>query len=544
MKSILIILISFIICLQVQAQSFSKNNSQRPKLVVGIVIDQMRYDYLYRFNKNYGKGGFNRLMNDGTNFTFAHFNYSPTNTAPGHASIFTGTTPFYHGIIGNDWYDRFAKKMIYSMNDTSVRSIGSNDKEGQMSPRRLLATTMTDQLKLATNNEAKVISISLKNRGAILPGGHTADAAYWYDNLTGDFISSSYYMETLPVWVVKFNERKLADHFMSNGWKLSLPESRYLLASNTESNYEKDVFKESKNSFPHYFNNLKEKEKYDVFETTAFGNTIVAEFAKEVLLNEKLGKGKETDFFTISFSSTDHVAHDYGTFSLEVEDTYIKLDSLLADLLNMLDKQVGKGNYLLFLTSDHAGIETPSYLRDQRLPTGELNNKRFLDSLKLFCINEYGDESLIENLSNRQIFLNRELIKKNKWDIHKIERAIADYIRNTFPVVTSIFTRDDFEKDVATREPINTILNGFNPVISGDIAFNLQPGYLSNFLEQGSTHSTSYSYDTHVPMLFYGWRIPNQTLNTPVFIVDIAATISNLLGITEPSASIGIPLIK
>ena len=517
---------------------------EKPKLVVGIVVDQMRFDYLYRFNPYFGKNGFNRLMSEGSNFTFAHFNYSPTNTAPGHASIYTGSTPFFHGVIANDWYDKVKNKMIYCVNDTTVKSVGSNDQEGEMSPKNLLATTITDQLKLSNNNASKVISISLKNRGAVLPGGHCANAAYWYDLKTGNIITSSYYMNALPKWVNEFNNQKLVLKYLSKGWQLSLPESDYLISSPDESKYEKDVFKEGKTSFPHLFKHLNDNQKYDAFETTPFGNNIVEEFAKAALVNEKLGKGKETDFLTISFSSTDHVGHDYGTFSFELQDTYIKLDSLIADLLVTLDKQVGKGNYLLFLTADHAGLETPGILKERRLPTGELNNKKFLDSLKSFAMRTYGDKELIENHSNRQIYFSRHVIKKMNLNIHEVEQRFTDYLRDTFTAIASISLRDDLEKQIPSRESSNPILNGFNPALSGDITYSLQPGYLPNFLDKGTTHSTAYSYDTHVPLLFYGWHIPKQTNNSSVFTIDIAPTIANLLKIEEPSASIGIPLIK
>ena len=225
----------------------------RPKLVVGIVIDQMRFDYLYRFKPYYGQNGFNRLMNNGTNFTFAHFNYVPTFTAPGHSSIYTGSTPFYHGMIANDWYDKSEKKIIYCVSDSTERSIGSNDNQGAMSPKRLLVTTITDQLKLATHGASKVISISLKDRAAILPGGHMANAAYWYDNKTGDFISSSYYMKSLPKWVDDFNNKKFADIYLSGEWDLFRPVSDYKISAPDESPYEGDIFSEGKTSFPHSF---------------------------------------------------------------------------------------------------------------------------------------------------------------------------------------------------------------------------------------------------------------------------------------------------
>jgi len=517
---------------------------QRPKLVVGIVIDQMRYEYLYRFQSYYCSNGFNRLLNDGTNFTFAHYDYVPTTTAPGHASIYTGTTPAYHGIIANEFYDKQLHKIVNSVSDTSRKSIGSNDNQGEVSPNRLLSTTISDQLKLATNGKSKVIAVSLKDRAAVLPGGHTADAAYWYDDNTGNIISSSYYMKELPAYINEFNNRKYADKYLFQGWNLSLPGKDYLISTPDESKYERDMFNEGKTSFPHKFNNLNSKIKYEAIETSPFGNQIVEELAKSVLINEKMGKGNQTDFLAISFSSTDHVGHEYGTYSFETEDIYIKLDSLLADLLKAFDKQVGKNNYLLFLTADHGALETPSYLKDNNLPVGGLNTKQFLISLKSFISAKYGDEKLIENVSNSQIYFDRNIIKKKNLDIHQVEQTVSDYLRDNFPVIAEIFTRDDLENKTPSRESSNLTLNGFNPIISGDIAFTLRPGYLANYQEKGTNHSSSYSYDTHVPMIFYGWHIPVQVVNTPVYTIDIAATIADLLKITEPSASIGIPLIK
>lgn len=535
--SLLFVLIFFISF--TYAQQFEK-----PKLVVGIVIDQMRYDYLYRFYQFYGNDGFKRLMNEGSNFTFAHFNYELTSTGLGHSSIYTGTTPFYHGIIGNDFYDKKLKKSVYCVNDPEVKSVGSDDALGQMSPKRLLTTTITDQLKLATNGRSKVISIAIKDRSAVLPGGHNPDGAYWYDEKTGDFITSTYYMQELPKWVKDFNKRKLPDLYLSQEWQLSLPIENYKINPPDESKYEKDLFNEGKTSFPHKFNHLTGVDRYENIRATPFGNQLLVEFVKASLENEALGKGNETDFLAISFSSTDIMGHEFGTFSYELMDMYIKLDKQLAELLKALDMQVGKGNYLLFLTADHAALETPAYLRDNRMPTGGLNTRAFSDSVKNFVLNKYGTKDLIENISNRQIFLDRDVIKNKNLDIHKVQQEVADYLRDTFPVITSIFTRDYLETQVSSRNQNNFLLNGFNPSLSGDIAFDLRSGYLPNFMEKGTTHGTTYNYDTHVPLIFYGWKVPKQTINNAVYITDIAATIADMLKITEPSASIGIPLLK
>ncbi len=535
----------FLVCLII-ISIFASNSkaADNPKLVVGIVVDQMRYDYLYKFYPNYSDNGFKKLMNEGSNFTFAHFNYVPTYTAPGHSSIYTGTTPYYHGIIANNWYDRATQKSIYCTDDSTEKTIGSNDDEGKMSPRRLMTTTITDQLKLATNNSAKVIGISLKDRAAILPAGHLADAAYWYDSKNGTFISSTFYLKKLPKWVEKFNSQKLADKYMSGSWELSLPIEDYKVTLPDESKYEHDVFSEGKTSFPHSFKNIKAENKYGIMESTPYGNQFLLEFAKEVLTNEKMGKGKSTDFLAISFSSTDFIGHAYGPNSVEVEDTYIKLDKQIAELLSVLDNQVGKGNYIVFLTADHGVVENNDYREEHNLNSGGLGTKKFRDSLNSFSEQFYGNKSLISNISNNQIFLDYKFCSEKNLNLNEVEDAYANYLRKTFPDVTEIFTRTDMQKLTPNRISTNLILNGFNLVRSGDIAFGLQAGLLPDKAPKGSSHGTYYSYDTHVPMIFYGWHVPAQTVNSAVTIIDIAPTLADLLKITEPEACYGIPLIK
>lgn len=516
----------------------------RPKLVVGIVIDQMRYDYLYKFYPYYGNNGFKRLMNQGSNFTYAHFNYVPTYTGPGHTSVYTGSTPFYHGIIANNWYDKETGKSVYCAYDPEVNTVGADDDQGKMSPHRLLATTITDQLRLSNNFLSRVISVSLKDRAAILPGGRSANGAYWYDNKNGKFITSSYYTDKLPSWVNNFNDKKLADKYLSGSWQLSLPLSDYAVSMPDASSSEKDVFGEGKTTFPHLFGAVPNNKKYGALESTPYGNEIVLKFAEAALRGEKLGEGKYADFLAISFSSTDFVGHAYGPNSVEIEDTYIKLDAQIAELLSTLDKQVGKGNYLVFLTADHAVVENNGYRKEHKLNAGGLGTRAFKDSLEAFAGRNFGDKDIVADFSNDQIFFDYAELAKKDLDIHLIEQSFADYIRQNFPAVTEIFTRDDLEGHTPSRITTNLVLNGFNPGRSGDIAFGLQPGYLPNFLKQGTSHGSYYAYDTHVPMLFYGWHVPKQTVNKPVYIVDIAATVADLLKITEPDCCIGVPLIK
>lgn len=517
---------------------------QRPKLVVGVVVDQMRFNDLYRYYHLYGEDGFKRLAEKGSNFTFAHYNYELTSTGPGHASIYTGTTPFFHGIIGNDFYDKRNKRMLNCVQDDSQTSVGTENSNGKKSPVNLLASTITDELKLFTNKKSKVISVSIKDRGAILPAGHLADAAYWYDNKTGKFITSTYYMSKLPDWVNNFNSKKYPDKYLSNDWSLLLDKSAYENNPSDESKYEKDLFNEGKTSFPHSFKNLKSDEKYNAFQFTPFANQLILDLAKEAIVSEKLGQNEYPDFLAISFSTPDLIAHEVGNYSYELMDIYLRIDRQIAELLNFLDQKIGKDNYLLFLTSDHAGIETPAYLKENRMPVGGIGNSRVRDSLMAYAKREFSSEEIIENFSNRQIFLNREFISREGLDISLVQRKIKNYLRDTFSEIQTIVTREFLETQVASRTNSNSILNGWNPSRSGDIAYNLIPGYLNNFLEKGTTHGSAYSYDTHIPLIFYGWKIPAEEINKPVFVVDIAPTIANLLKINEPNACIGTPLFE
>jgi len=543
MKKITIVL--FVLMMPAFFVTKAQTVTPRPKLVVGIIIDQMRYDYLYKFESLYGENGFKKLMNEGTNFKFAHFNYVPTYTGPGHTSIYTGTTPYYHGIIGNSWFDKKTKKMVYCVEDKSVNTLGADDKNGQMSPRRLLSTTITDQLKLSTNGRSKVISISLKDRAAIMIGGHMADAAYWYDSKTGNFITSTYYMKELPGWVTNFNNKKLADKYSAGDWKLSFPIEKYKQTLPDEAGYEEDVFSEGKTSFPHSFKNVPAKDKYGVLRYTPFANDLQFDFVKSAFKNEKLGQHQDTDFLAISFCASDYVGHAYGPNSVEVEDLYVKIDSLIADMINLLDKKLGKGNYLMFLSADHAVAESPDFLKEKKMPGGWFNPHIVRDSLENFTARKYGRPELIESFSNSQIFFNRRVIKEQHLELSNLENVYAQYLRETFPEIKEIFKRDDLEKEIAGRTNPNLLLNGFNPVRSGDVIFGLRPGFIfARGGQDATSHGTLYSYDTHVPLIFYGWNIPRQTINKPVYIVDIAPTIADMLKIQEPNACIGIPLIK
>ncbi|MDP5168899.1 MAG: alkaline phosphatase family protein [Bacteroidia bacterium] len=517
---------------------------EQPKLVVGIVVDQMRYDYLYRFYNFYEDDGFKRLMSSGMNFTFAHYNYVPTYTGPGHSSIYTGSTPYYHGIISNNWYDKENKKVVYCAGDPAYETVGADNTSGQMSPHYLLTSTITDELRMSNNGLSRVYATSLKDRASVLPGGHMANAAYWYDGKSGNFISSTYYLEKLPKWVSSFNGQELPKKLMKDGWPLAKDLDAYEIAQPDAGAGEGDPFAEGSTTFPHSFKNLTPDELNEVIRTTPFGNELLTNFSLDLLRNENLGKGRYPDFLAISYSSPDYVGHAFGPNSMEIMDTYIRLDREIARLLQNLDQEMGEGNYLLFLTADHGVKANAAYLEENRMPNGVLRPATVRDSLRSFCTKHFGSPMLIETVDDNQIYYNHDIMQIMGKDVRTVDAALVHYLRQTFSQMGAIHTKSEFNGRTAERNMNNMILNGFQLYRSGDLCFELNSGHITANYAKGTTHGASYDYDTHVPLLFFGWGVPVGESNEQVYIEDIAPTLSNMLHIPEPDGCIGIPLIQ
>ncbi len=513
--------------------SFNAWTQKRPKLVVGIVVDQMKMDYLYRFSDDFSASGFKRLMNDGYVFHNMHYNYMPTYTAPGHASIYTGTTPAVHGIVGNEWFSSSTGKEMYCTDDASVATIGDGTaKEGEMSPKNLQTTTITDELRLATNFKGKVIGISLKDRGAILPAGHFANWAFWFSK-TGAFISSTFYGEKLPNWVTEFNNNKNYLRYINKGWNLLKPIETY-----NESLADNNVYEGKLNGAPPVFPyNLKEmydKNDAGILRSTPFGNNLLADFAKQTIENENLGSDDVTDFLTVSFSSTDYVGHILGPRSLELQDTYLRLDETLADLLNYLDQKVGKNNYLVFLTADHAGAENAKYLNDNKYKVTNVEPKEIRAALKQFSIATYG-EDLILNYSNYNLFLNKAILKSKGLDVASVKNGFKTFLQ-TQEQVKKVYTNDEINANSGNDLFLNSISKGFDASQNGDLVILDKPGYIE-YGQTGTSHGTPYSYDTHVPLLLYGWNIPKGASHDKKVITQIAPTLAQLLQIAFPNGT-------
>lgn len=535
---------SVLLSLTVKAQKnpVKSNEFERPKLVVGIVVDQMRYDYISRFWNGYSEGGFKRLVKEGFNFKNNHYNYAPTSTGPGHASVYTGTTPASHGIIGNDWYDKEIGASVYCAADNTYASVGTASAAGQMSPKQLLTTTISDQLKLHTQSRSKVIAIALKDRGAVLPGGHTADAAYWFHGKEeGNWISSTFYMEALPSWVTQFNSKVPQQY--KKPWDLLKSEKSYTQSGSDKNNYEGAYRGETAAVFPHDLVSLWEANgAYDILKATAYGNSLTTDFALAALKGENLGKGVDTDFLAVSFSSTDYVGHQFGVNSREIEDTYYRLDLDLERLLKALDAQVGPGNYSLFLTADHAAVQVPTYLKDLKIPSGYFDSKVFKEKLNAYVADHFGSEDLIENISNYQVFLNRGLVAQLDIDLKGIQEDIAQFILQD-SAVERTYTAHQMWGGEYTKGIPYILQNGYNPKRSGDVLFVLKPAVIS-YSRTGSTHGSPQIYDTHTPLLFYGKGFKRGASYERSEIPDIAPTVAAMLGIAFPNGTTGKPLTQ
>jgi len=527
-----------LLTLLVLSQSSYSQQEETPKLIVGVVIDQMRAEYLYRFQDNYTENGFKRLIKEGFNVKNTHYNYIPTATGPGHTSIYTGTTPANHGIMGNSWYSRALKREVYCAEDSTVYLVDNNGidkgvtyKNYSRSPKNVMATTITDELKLFTNGRSKVIGLSIKDRASIFPAGHMADAAYWYNSNNGNFITSSYYKNDLPKWLKEFNNQKRADSLLNLVWKPLLPINKYKNSGEDNASFEK-IHKGRKNStLPYKLNELRKANgDFAFLAEVPYGNTLLTQLALTTLKGEHLGKGDDVDFLAISYSSTDYIGHNYGVRSKEIEDTYVRMDREIATLLNGLDKELGKGNYTLFLTSDHACSDHPPFLNAMRLPGKFYNPKSIGEDLNSHLSKIYGEANYVLNIDKLQVYLadttiDKEALVKETQKFLKTVEGVKETFAPEFTVLN------------LNNSVIGAIIrNSYHSKESGDVIFHFQPGWMLD-RNYGASHGHCYTSDTHVPLLWYGMNIPKGESVKPYTITQIAPTLSMLLNIPFPNSS-------
>jgi len=513
----------------------------RPKLMVGIVVDQMRWDYLFRYYSRYGNGGFKRLLNEGFSCDNTQIDYLPTFTAPGHTCIYTGSVPAIHGIAGNDFIVQASGKSMYCAEDTTVQTVGSTSTAGKMSPRNMLVTTVTDELRLATNFQSKTIGIALKDRGGILPAGHTANAAYWFDDKTGNWITSTYYMKDLPQWVKDFNDQKLPETYLKQDWTTLYPINTYVQSTADSNAYEGKFKGMDAPTMPvktsgMYKNNL------GLIRSTPYGNTLTLDLAVAAINAEKLGQRDVTDFLTVSFSSTDYVGHQFGVNAIETEDTYLRLDRDLATFFTYLDAKIGKGKYAVFITADHGAAHNPTFLKDHGVPAGAWNEGQTLKDLNAYLSSKYTIDGLVHSLTNYQVNLNNYAVNYAHLDVNKLKKDCMDFLLKDPAVAFAVDMQKPMTADLP--EVLRTrVINGYNAEHSGVIQIMLKPGYFTGGVT-GTTHGTWNPYDNHIPLVFMGWGIQQGHLNRETHMTDIAATVAALLHIQTPNGCIGHPITE
>ncbi|MCY7422608.1 MAG: alkaline phosphatase family protein [Chitinophagaceae bacterium] len=509
----------------------------RPKLVVGIVVDQMRWDYLYRYYDRYSAtGGFKRLISQGFSCDNTFIPYAPTVTACGHATIYTGSVPAINGITGNFWYDNIAGKTVYCTEDTLVTTVGSNTSAGMQSPRNLFVNTIGDELRLASNFKGKVVGVALKDRGSILPAGHSANAAYWYDPITGDWITSSFYMTDLPKWVKDLNARKLPDEYYRQGWKTLYPIDTYVQSTPDENNYEGKPYGADAKKFPYDFAKFAGT-NYGVLTSTPYGNSFTMEMAKAAVNNEQLGSDAITDLLAVSLSSTDYVGHAFGPNSIEAEDIFLRLDKEMGDFLDFLDTKVGKDQYTVFLSADHGAAHVPQFVKDHKMPGGVVNPDNLINNLNAVLKDKFNKTGLVLDISNYQVQLNTRLLESAS-KMQEVKDFIIGYIVKQ-PGIARAF--DMAAVQTTPLEPTirKMINNGYFPSRCGQIQLIFQPQYIEGFLTGGTTHGLWNPYDSHIPLIFYGWGIKQGKTNRTTYMTDITATLAAMLHIQMPNGCVG-----
>lgn len=526
------------------AQSGNQTQLNRPKLVVGIVVDQMRWDYLYRYYDRYSNTGFKRMLNEGFTCENTMLNYVPSYTAIGHSTIYTGSVPAIHGIAGNNFIVQATGESLYCTQDDNVQSVGTKDKNataGKMSPFNLKASTVTDELKLATNFRSKVVGVSIKDRGSILPAGHAANAAYWFDGESGSWITSTWYMTDLPKWLKDFNNKDMAKKYLDQNWNTLYPIDTYVQSTNDDNIYEETYKGIDKVKFPIKTSDLVKKNGLGLIRSTPYGNTLTLDVAKLVIENEQMGNNQVTDFLAVSLSSPDYIGHQFGPNSVKVEDNYLRLDKDLSNFFAYLDQKVGKGNYTVFLTADHGGAHNGQFLKDNKIPAGNWNTKMINEDLNKFLSGKFGADNLVLSLNNYQVNYNYKQISSST-DMDDLREATIQYMQKVEGVAYVVETAKVSEATIPAVIK-EKIVNGYNRDLCGEIQIILKPGWYSDSDLKGATHGTWNPYDAHIPLVFMGWGIKHGSSNTEVYMTDIAPTVAALLHIQMPNGAIGKPIV-
>ena len=532
------VLLTIVCTNSLNAQNKINSESNIPKLVVVLSVDQMRTDYLSRYWDKFQAGGFKRLMNEGAVCTNAQLDLHVQKISTGTATLFTGVYPAAHGIVNDSWYDRLKKKEINCIADDYFITVGSDSKEGERSAAKLLSPTIGDIIKINTQNRSKVFSIAMNDVSAVFSAGHAADGAYWFDSENGNMISSSYYIDNFPEWVRQFNEKAFAKIYSQRDWTTLLPISSYEESLADDYVLEKGYY-DKWNTFPYSMKKIKEKAgSYKFLKTTPFGNLIVKDFATNLILAENLGKDEYPDFLTITFTSMDYENSSFGPASVEMEDTYLRLDQDIASLLDFIDKRVGKDNALIVLTSTCSSVYPANYLKEEfNMPVGTFSPENAIALLKLFLNITYGQGDWIEVVGDQQLYFNHELLEKKNISLSDIQTKTANFI-NQFEGVKIALPSSSFEQGDYTKGQLAVIANSYNFKRSGDVLYQLEDGWQPVY----KFKETIYNDNSNVPFILLGNAVIGKKIRSKIQAEDMVPTILEILQMPIPDHCAGIVL--
>ncbi|MCF8371422.1 MAG: alkaline phosphatase family protein [Bacteroidales bacterium] len=534
------VLLAVFLFLFFESQAQNRIPPEKPRLIIGIVVENMRSEYLYRYWDKFEKKGFKRLIGEGSFCKNASYEYLNTQSAPGYATIVAGCPPSVHGIVGNFFYDRKKDEMVDCCFDKKAKAVGNSSYSGKLSPEQLLTTTFADELKMMSLNRSKVISVSGNYQASILMGGHTADAAYWFDEMAGLWMTSNYYRKELPEWANTFNQKKLTDIYLKEMWNTLLPIGSYR-ESLPDNNPFEQGFGSNQKTFPYDIQKIKEKDKnYSILMKTPFGNSFTKDFALEAVINEKLGMDDTTDVLFISFSPFSEIENLFHTKSVEIEDAYLRFDKELAHLLDFIDEEIGKEKVLLFLTADCNGPLNPEILKENKLPVSSFKPANATVLLKAYLNAVYGPGDWVLKYHNQQFYLNNNLIEDAQLSVEDVQTKVALFLQQMGGVANAV-TSSNLNQIDYTDGIFSKVQNSYSSKRSGDVFINFEPGWVEE--NENSINGKTGKTET-IPLIWYGWKIKRNTINRPVSMFDLAPTISSLLNIPYPNGCEGKAILE
>lgn len=512
---------------------------QKPKLIVAITISGMQYDYLSVYWDKFGEDGIRKMATTGANCKNARYEYLITDPSAGYASIATGSKPAAHGIVADYWYNRLRNEIIHSIGDADQTTVEGSYGTGEYSPKNLNSRTLSDEIRVKSRFKSRSVGVSMDPMASVLMAGHTATGAYWLDPERGDWITSSFYMDSLPGWVRGFNLKNYPELYLDRTWQTLHPISDYKESVLDNNELEEGI--QGQNTFPYNLADISMRDggdrDYRILMATPWGNTFTKDMAIAAIVNEELGKGEATDLIHIGFNSTRYLADHYTTWSVEMEDTYLRLDRDLAHLLEFLDSELGLENVLVYLTAENALAVDPRYLSEHRIPSGYFNHRTSISLLRSYLNAVYGQGDWVTFYHAHHIYLNHQLIEDSRLSLEEVQNRVARFMVQMNGVSNALQSHV-LQSTNFTDGTLERIQNSYYQKRSGDVIIYLTPGWVEHSNLSGDS-LTEFKYAPHVPLIFYGWKIRRASVPYRVSPTDIATTIASFMEISMPDNASG-----